>query len=100
MLKHTTRWGYALAICVFIVGEFSFVLRADLSWITILLATFVGSIIVGLEHLAKFHEDPFDLEIHDTPMTTLCRTIEIDLKEMLGETDIPAPLEPEDGVLN
>jgi trehalose utilization protein len=26
-------------------------------------------------------------------MSALCRTIEIDLREMLGETDIPKPLE-------
>jgi putative membrane protein len=29
----------------------------------------------------------------------LCRTIEIDLRQQLGETEIPEPLEPVDGVL-
>jgi putative membrane protein len=27
--------------------------------------------------------------MNDVPMNALCRTIEIDLKEMLGETDLP-----------
>jgi putative membrane protein len=32
-------------------------------------------------------------------MMSLCRTIEIDLKEMLGETDLPPAIVPENGVL-
>jgi putative membrane protein len=32
-------------------------------------------------------------------MLALCRTIEIDLKEMLGETDLPPEVEPIKGVL-
>jgi putative membrane protein len=32
-------------------------------------------------------------------MTALCRTIEIDLRQQLGETQIPPPIEPVDGVL-
>jgi len=33
------------------------------------------------------------------PMTALCRTIEIDLREMLGETDLPNKIVPENGIL-
>jgi putative membrane protein len=43
--------------------------------------------------------DPFENRPNDTPMTALCRTIEIDLLQMLGESDLPEPLEPVDGVL-
>jgi ion channel-forming bestrophin family protein len=32
-------------------------------------------------------------------MTSLCRTIEINLKQYLGEADLPAPIEPVRGVL-
>jgi predicted membrane chloride channel (bestrophin family) len=44
-------------------------------------------------------EDPFENFINDVPMTALCRTIEIDLREMLGETDLPERIKPIDGVL-
>jgi putative membrane protein len=44
-------------------------------------------------------EDPFENFINDVPMTALCRNIEIDLKEMLGESDIPPRLIPQDGIL-
>ena len=43
--------------------------------------------------------DPFENQMNDTPMTAICRTIEIDLRQMLGEKDLPEPLEPENGIL-
>jgi putative membrane protein len=33
------------------------------------------------------------------PMTALCRTIEINLRQMLGETELPPPVQPVDGFL-
>ena len=43
--------------------------------------------------------DPFENRDNDTPMTALCRTIEIDVRAQLGETELPPPLEPVNGVL-
>jgi ion channel-forming bestrophin family protein len=37
--------------------------------------------------------------MHDVPVSTLFRTIEIDLKQAMGAKDVPAPLEPVDDVL-
>ena len=37
--------------------------------------------------------------MNDVPMTAICRTIEIDLREMLGETDLPPKLAPIDDIL-
>jgi putative membrane protein len=37
--------------------------------------------------------------MNDVPMTALCRSIEIDLREMLGETALPPRLEPIDDIL-
>jgi len=44
-------------------------------------------------------ETPFEGASTDTPMTAICRTIEINLRQQLGETDLPDKLEPVDGVL-
>jgi len=35
----------------------------------------------------------------DTPMLALSRTIEINLRQQLGETDLPDKVQPKDGVL-
>jgi putative membrane protein len=44
-------------------------------------------------------KDPFENRSNDTPMTAICRTVEIDLREILGETDLPPKLQPVNGVL-
>jgi putative membrane protein len=52
-----------------------------------------------IERVAIYMEDPFQNRQTDTPMLALSRTIEINLREMLGESDPPPKLEPIDGVL-
>jgi putative membrane protein len=52
-----------------------------------------------VEQLGASLKNPFENDDNDTPMTALCRTIEIDLRQQLGETKIPPPIEPVDGVL-
>lgn len=52
-----------------------------------------------VEQLGASLKNPFENDDNDTPMTALCRTIEIDLRQQLGETDIPPPVEPVGGVL-
>jgi putative membrane protein len=52
-----------------------------------------------VEQLGASLKNPFENQDNDTPMTALCRTIEIDLRQMLGETEIPPPVEPRRGVL-
>lgn len=52
-----------------------------------------------VEQLGAALKNPFQNADNDTPMTALCRTIEIDLRQQLGETKIPPPIEPVNGVL-
>ena len=48
-----------------------------------------------LEKIAFTIQDPFDNRPSDTPMTSLSRTIEINIKQQLGEENIPEPLASE-----
>ncbi len=52
-----------------------------------------------VDQLGASLKNPFENDDNDTPMTALCRTIEIDLRQQLGETKIPPPVEPVGGVL-
>jgi putative membrane protein len=66
-------------------------------------ATPIGSGIAGLMFLAVLQigddlVDPFADTIHDVPLTAMCRTIEIDLLQAIGD-DAPGPMQPVDGVL-
>ena len=68
------------------------------------LATPLGSTLAGLMFLAVLAigddlVDPFDNSPHDLPLSAMCRTIEIDLLQAIGD-DAPAPMRPdENGIL-
>ena len=62
-----------------------------------------GSALVSLMFLMALQisldlMNPFADDIYDVPMTAMCRTIEIDLLQMMGDA-APAPMTPVDGVL-
>ena len=52
-----------------------------------------------MEGIGDSSEDPFERSMNDVPMNALCRTIEIDLRQLLGETDLPPREEPIDDIL-
>lgn len=53
------------------------------------LVTVIYFFFVTLERIAFTLQDPFMNRGSDTPMSSICSTIEINLKQMLGETDLP-----------
>ncbi len=57
----------------------------------------IGYVFILLEYLGRHIENPFENHPNDTPIDALSRTIEINLKEVLGETDLPPKIEPVDG---
>jgi len=48
-----------------------------------------------IDIIARFMQDPFENKPTDTPMSTICRTIEINLLQMTNVTDTPEPLKPD-----
>ena len=48
-----------------------------------------------LERTARDLQYPFNNKPTDTPVTAIARTVEINLRQLLQETDVPAPLAPE-----
>ncbi len=68
-------------------------------WLSIPFTILVGWVYVMMELIGDYSENPFEGMGNDIPMLSLCRTIEIDLLEMLEETDLPAPIEPINGIL-
>lgn len=53
---------------------------------------------LSIDRIAQFLQDPFSNRPSDTPMLTLSRTIEINIRQMLGETELPEPIKPENGI--
>jgi putative membrane protein len=71
----------------------------NLGWFTPLGSTLAGFIFLALDEIGGDLEDPFDNAIFDVPLTSITTTIEINLRQMLGETALPAPIEPVRAVL-
>lgn len=62
-------------------------------------STFVGFIFLALDQIGRDLETPFENLPHAISLTAISRTIEINLKQMIGEKEIPEPLAPVDGIL-
>lgn len=74
-------------------------LVTNMGWYTPLGSTLVGFIFLALDKIGRDLEYPFDNTIYDVPMTSLTTTIEINLRQLLGETELPENEKPVHGVL-
>ena len=70
-----------------------------LHWITPVMVLLVSYAFLGLDALGDEIEEPFGTDPEDLPLLGLCRTIEINLRELTAAGRVPAPLEPVDEVL-
>jgi putative membrane protein len=80
------------------LGEFA-KLGPYAMWLVIPLSMIVGWIFVVLDSIGKASENPFEGSANDVPITALSRTVEIDLREMLGDRDLPPSLTPVNNIL-
>jgi putative membrane protein len=81
-----------------IVGELA-KLGDSMIWLSVPVGVIVGWIYVVMELIGDYYENPFEGLRYDIPMFSVCRTIEIDLLQMFGETEIPKPIQSKNGVL-
>lgn len=71
----------------------------SLGWFTPLGSTLVGFMFLALDKIGRDLENPFDNTIYDVPMTAICRTIEMNLRQLLDEDHYPSAEQPIHGVL-
>jgi putative membrane protein len=71
----------------------------NMGWYTPLGSTLVGFIFLALDKIGRDLEDPFENTIYDVPLTAITTTIEINLRQLLGETELPKGEKPVRGVL-
>lgn len=65
-----------------------FGLEDETKWVEIMLSFMVPVLFIAIERTAIIMQDPFENVPTDTPMTSLSRTIEVNLLEMIGEKPI------------
>ena len=71
--------------------------RNDIRYWAIFFASLLGTIFYLVFQAGQTLLDPFEGSPSDTPMSSIVRTIEINLLEQIGAKDIPAPVQPVDG---
>jgi len=91
-------WIFAALLPLGLIGEFAKIGPSHI-WLTVPFSVLVSWVFNTIEVVGHTSENPFENEINDVSMTAICRTIEIDLREMLGETHLPPKLAPIDDVL-
>lgn len=96
-------WIFVLLLPFGLIGAFREMFAGDqshyLAWQVIPFHMLISWIFITIEKVGDNSEDPFENFVNDVPMTAMCRGIEIDLREMLHEDDIPPGIKPEKGVL-
>ncbi len=97
-LNRTFMWLFIAAVPLGLLHEFS----TDSTLIAAFMvptSVLVGWVFYVMEKIGAASENPFEGTANDVPITALARTIEIDLRELLDDTSIPAALTPTDEIL-
>ena len=68
-------------------------------WLTIPFSLLISWVFYTMEQIGEYSENPFDNGVNDIPISSICRNIEIDILEMLGESDLPEKIQPYHDVL-
>lgn len=69
------------------------------TWMMLPITVAIGWVFHIIYLNGHVYATPFDNTAFDTPMTSICNTIEIDLKEMIGDESIPQKVTAHRGVL-
>lgn len=89
---------FALMLPLGLLREFD-QLGPGMVWLTVPLSVLTSWVFNTIEVVGHTSENPFENQMNDVPMTAICRTIEIDLREMLGETELPPKVAPVKDIL-
>ena len=86
LLLHRTAYLYCFLLPFGLVDSIGFM--------TPVVVAIVAYTFFGLDAVGDEIEEPFGLSANDLPLNAICRTIEIDLRESIGDKEIPSSLVP------
>ncbi len=64
---------------------------AHFVWLSIPFSALISWVFYALELIGESTENPFEGGANDVPITNMSRGIEIDIRQLIDDTDIPAP---------
>ena len=75
------------------------ILKGYMVWFVIPFSVLISWVYTSLEQVGESTENPFEGSPNDIPISQMSRLVEIDIREMLGEMDLPPLLRPENNII-
>ena len=89
-----------------LLGEFnnlndniSGALKGYMVWFVIPFSVLISWVYTSLDQVGESTENPFEGSANDMPISQMSRAVEIDIREMLGEIDLPPLPEPKNNII-
>lgn len=91
-------WVFIFILPLGMIAEFS-KLGRDCVWLAIPSSVLISWVFHTMDKIGGVTENPFEGSANDVPITAMTRNIEIELREWLGETNLPPALKPVNHIL-
>lgn len=74
-------------------------LHGNMIWLVIPFSVLISWIFTSLNQVGESTENPYEGGSNDIPITQMSKTLEVDVREMLGETDLPPVPQPVNNIV-
>ncbi|RYD24076.1 MAG: multidrug transporter [Verrucomicrobiaceae bacterium] len=89
-------WSFAALLPLGVIGQFDSLnahvgplLSGHMAWFAFPFSMLISWLYISLDQVGESTENPFQGGANDVPMAHICSLIEIELKQMLGESGLP-----------
>ena len=74
-------------------------LKGNMVWFVIPFSVLISWIFTSLEQVGESTENPFEGGANDVSISQMSRAVEIDIREMFGETNLPPAFQPQNNII-
>lgn len=99
-------WTFCFMLPFGIVHDFDLLnevvnapLRGYMAWVTIPFSMLISWMYISLEQVGESTENPFEGSANDVPISQMSQQLNIELREMLGESNLPEDLQPRHNII-
>lgn len=90
-----TTYSYLTKVFIWLfVVTFTLVISQDMGYWSIFMGWLIGFVFVSTQINGMRLVNPFDINSSGLPLNNIARTIEINLLQMINDTDVPEPVKP------
>lgn len=75
------------------------ILKGNMVWFVIPFSVLISWVYISLDQVGESTANPFEGNANDVPISQMSRNVEIDIREMLAEVDLPPVLQPQNNIV-